>query len=327
MKRRGTGKIIAALAGTAVLIAAVSLLSCGGSSAPGVETRTPEAASLDSPARITAAGAGTIAVTDFSRGRVVFVNTSTLEEVRHFTVPGNPLSVAVVANTTFVGIPERTENGVLKGGNVNAFDMKGKYLYTLGSSANGYGAVKNPTDMAVDESADRIFVLDSASYSVKAYMLNGTFVDEFVIPNPASWLHPMLSSLTLDTAGQFIYVGDGLIDFGSFSGAKTGVWKLDYLGNVDSQLMVSSLAAEYQFSRPMGLAFDIPGNLMVTDIIQNRVVVVNSSTWEGVRTFAPDTVAQGTNFVPAGIHVDAAGDVYVSEPRYGRLETFRGEGL
>jgi DNA-binding beta-propeller fold protein YncE len=327
MKRRGYKKLTAWLGLAALLAAMFVVLSCGGDDnvLPPVNPPVdppPDAppaakpASLSSPARIADAGGGTLAVTDFSEGRVFFLNSETLEEAGRINGPGNPLGIAVVANTVFVG------NAAKGAGNVNAFTRNGKYLYTLGSDV-GYGLVKMPSDIGVDEAADRVFVFDAHEKNIKVYMLNGASVMEF--PAPGVLHYP--SAIAVDAVNDRVYIAD-YWEFTLFGTAEARIHVYDYFGALQDTISSASITgAEYQFSRPQGLALDLSGNLLVTEIILHKIIVLNTATKQGMRTLAPVSNTPGTYFAPGDVLVDGDGDVFVTESRNRRITVFRGEGL
>lgn len=322
----------------AALAAMQLVVSCSDGGGNGVTTEPIEiyrSGFSETPIRITNAGDSTLAYTDYEQGAVVFINTVTLEEVSRFSVPGTPLGIAVVSNTVFVGIPERTEDGVKKGGNVNAFDMDGKYLYTLGS-ASGYGLTKIPTDIEVDETAGTagvVFVLDASTKKVKPYDLSNpsleptsfSFWNLIPIAFGDAFFNP--TGLALDTVNQLVYISD----YGGTGGGAHGmgdqppqIQSAPYQAFGWTPLVVNSVVPGYEFSTPQGLALDSSGNVYVPDVLGGRVLIFNSDG-EGIGSIGSPGTDPGEFLSPLDIVLDeATGDIFVTNSRNRRVEVFRG---
>jgi len=337
LKRWGRVRSKAGLVLALFLLAVLAVVSCGGGDGsvffpPDAEPPVANKPVVPkAPIRITNAGAGTLAYTDYERGAVVFINTATLEEVGRFSVPGTPLGIAVVANTVFVGIPQRLENGRLKGGNVDAYNREGKYLYTLGSNS-GYGLTKKPVDIEINETlggTGRIFVLDASIKKVKDYSLANP-KDETSYTFPSFGAFANATSIALDTVNNYVLVSD----YGGFGKLDTAHgWDNnpaeiqvydDWVYTPLDPKFINSTQPGYEFSTPQGGAVDSSGNFYVADILGGRVLIFNSAG-QGIGTLGSPGTGPGELLSPLDVVLDeATGDVFVTNNRNGRIEVFRG---
>ena len=323
----------AVLSALAALVAVFMVVACTGDTEyvlvgvpVGTGPETPDApevrkpASFSSPVRIGNAGQDLVLVTDYSDGAVTLVNTVDMTVQSKIFVPGTPLAVGMGWDLVYVGIPERVENGVTKGGNVNAFDLKGNYLFTLGSAA-GYGLVKRPVDLAVDVRAGKVYVLDANSKSVKVYTLDGTSVTEFAgggIINP--------TGIAVSVDGQRVYVSDygpwvdgGMMGYGGYQA------RIQVYNNLGGPLSsISGAQPGYEFSSPQGMALDSAGNLYLVDSMTGRLLIFDPAG-AGIASLSGHGTGEGELFLPLDVAIDEyEGDVFVTNNRMSRIEVFRG---
>ncbi len=298
----------------AMMTLVISMFSCGNSSS-GKKKVAAESALSGQPIRIAPVSDGIYAVSDYKAGSITFINSSTLTPTHTIYVPGKSLGVAVGLNTVYVGNEA--------GGNVNAFSMKSKYLYTLGST---FGDIVTPSDMEIDLAAGLIFVVDGYEAKVKVYELDGTYVRQFpgFVMGDADLASP--TGIALDKVNELVYVSDfgGVkkVGMGMGGAAAARVQIYNYTGS--HQRTIDNTQTGYEFSAPQGIYLTSSGDLYMTEVIRGQVLIFNSSDM-GVATLGLHGTGAGELFIPMDVVVDeATGDVLVTDYRNGKVEAFRG---
>ena len=119
------------------------------------------------------------------------------------------------------------------------------------------------------------------------------------------------SGIAIDGTGGTVYVAD------PFTGASGRIVVYDRDGR---QLRTLERATGVDVERPVGLAVDSIGNLLVFEGDLNRVRVM-TPTGTPVRTIAPTGTAAFDDLAQ-GIAVDAADNLYVADTRASRIEVF-----
>lgn len=281
---------------------------------------------MRSPVRIDRAPDGRIIVSDFSTRAVYYLDPETLQRVGAFRVPEKPGGIAISADTVYVA------NGYT--GNVQAFSYStGALLYNLGEGVQNL--VPRPADMALDDSAgeEKLFVVSQGMKRVEVFALDGAYIGEFPAagaPSAELLLNP--TGIALDKSNKKVYVSD----FGSatsFSGAVARVQVYSYtgvyLGTISGKS--TSLATEYRFSCPQGMALMSNGNLIIVDSLLGNALVLDISTLSmptGVKSVG--TIGMGADELMLPLDVlldDASGDLHITNNQQGRVSLLAGGAL
>jgi len=262
--------------------------------------------SLSSPIRAAGFSDGHILTTDYREGAVYFINASTLAVDTGFRVLGRPTGVFYAGGKIYVSHESD--------GSVGVYSTQGRLLRRLGS---GMGAVGLPNDLAVDEAAGLVFVVDTGNASVKRFTVTGAYTGE--IPPPGAAVAEDLyrpTGIALDKSAQRVYVSDYGPYLGLFTGYQPQIQVYDYAGNYVKTILPSP---GYELSSPQGMAIDNTDNLYVADSFLHKVVVYDSSG-TGI-----GNIGAGILNAPLDVTLDeASGDVFVTDNRTGSIKVFRG---
>jgi DNA-binding beta-propeller fold protein YncE len=270
---------------------------------------------LDSPARLAVTADGALLVSDTRLGMIVGVDPVTLQAGMGFKVEGGPLAVGATRKAIFVGnLSRRT---------VEIYDArKGRLKGNFGP-----GAVGKPTDLAVDESARLVFVLDAEAMDVKVFDLRGRH--QVTISGPgqaeAQLMHPM--GIAVDPLrGEVLVSMYG--DYGAF-GNVASVKIFDYDGNYIATISGAGkcgmLGCSGGFSTPQGLAVDGQGRIYLTDVLQAQVQVYDRSTLELVATLGGRDVYPRLR-KPLDAAMGREGELFVTSNKTRAVEVFYNAG-
>jgi len=261
---------------------------------------------LGSPIRAAGFSDGHILTTDYRQGAVYFINSSTLEVDTGFRVLDRPTGLFYAGGKIYVSHESD--------GSVGVYSTQGRMLKRFGS---GSGAVGLPNDLAVDEAAGLVFVVDTRNASVKRFTITGAYTGE-ISPSTANTAEDLFrpAGIALDTSAQRVYVSDYGPYTGLFTGYQPQIQVYDYAGNYVKSILPS---AGYELSSPQGLAIDSTGDLYVADSFLRKVVVYGpSGTGIG-------NIGAGILNAPLDVLLDeTSGDVFVTNNRTGSIEVFRG---
>jgi len=270
-------------------------------------TTTTPPPELVQPARIAASPDGDIFVSDYKQN-LIFTLGSDLSVRKYFEVDGKPLGVAWGQGKIFVG-NETTQS-------VEVYNRNGKLLYDLGM------AVTSPTDIAVDNDRNMVFVSDTQEQVVKVFDTSGTFLSQIPAAGQKVLRNP--TGIAVDPARSEVIVSD----FGDPLKREPASVKIyDYDGTFRVVMYGSTVQSEYRFSRPQGLALTANGNFMVVDSMLGEVLVFDRNTLQGIRSLGSFGSAEGQLRLPLDVMIlPESTDVYVTDNRNGRIDVFRGGG-
>lgn len=258
-----------------------------------------------SPARMAMNG-GSLFVSDCRTKNIYIMLRDDLSVGGFFRVEGTPLAVGIARNRVYVG-NEAT-------GSVEVYSLPGIRLSYLGGAG---GLIKRPSDLAVDQQADRIFVVDGFDKNVKVYDLNGAAITTI---GTGTLLNPTV--VALDTARGEVFVAD----YGNVNqafGNPAGVRVFDYAGASLRTITGSSGG----FSRPQGLAID-DGHLFLADAFLGQILVFDAATGTKVKTLGSFGAGPGQLQLPLDVVVDpVTKNVYVTNNRLARVEVFEKGGM
>lgn len=294
------------MVGIGILFSALLPPGCGQWTGWPSAQRGGKQAALTSPVRI-AAGGGALLVTDNRAQAVFFYSETGMQKIYSFPVNGVPLAVGSAGALLYIGNETN--------GSVEVYDLFGKWQFDLGGAK---GLIPRPQDLAIDEGANRVFVVDGSDASVKVYDLGGAA--QGAIIDPARIINP--TAIALDTANRLIF----LSDYGNVNAAfgnPARVHTYSYTGTYIRSITGSS----GEFSRPQGLAYD-QGRLFLADAVLGQIVVFDSVTGAKLKTLGSFGTGPGELQLPLDVVVDpVTKDVYVTNNRAARIELFAGGGV
>lgn len=285
--------------GVAILVLASLSVGCNSSK------NSLAGQALTSPVRL-ATGGHVISVTDYQTRSVFLFNKTGMRIMYAFPVAGAPLAVGKAGNLLYVGNETN--------GSIEVYDLSGAWQFDLGGAK---GLVQQPRDLAIDESANRVFVVAGADRSVKIYALDGTAQSSI---SDANIMNP--TAVALDTANQLVFISD-YGDVNALFGNPARIHTYDYSGTYVRGITGS----DGGFSRPQGLAYD-NGHLFLVDAVLGQVLVFDSATGAKLKTLGSFGTDTGQLQLPLDVAVDpATKDVYVTNNRAARVEVFAEGGV
>lgn len=263
-----------------------------------------ESGDFRSPIRLTFGGGSNLLVSDYLGNSIVIVNSDTLRPKSTITVAGRPLGIAWAGGKFIVG-NETTAT-------VEVYGRSGRLLYNLGEA----GQVRQPSDMDVDPTMDRVFVIDAYDRDVKIFDLAGPFIGTMgdgILSNP--------TGLAVDAGQGRVYVSDYGDLYASYP-AKIVVF--DYSGN--SILEISGGTGG--FSRPQGIGLDDSGHLYLVDAFIGKVLIFDAATGDKLGTLGEFGSGPGQLQLPLdAVYDGAASALFVTNNRPGRIEVFQTGGV
>ncbi|MEE9230838.1 MAG: hypothetical protein V3U86_09050 [Acidobacteriota bacterium] len=284
-------------AAISVLASAVSICAC---------------VPLRSPVRLTLMPKGKLAVSEPDWNRVVIVDSAKLKVVDEIDIR-RPLGVAWGWNRLLVGngstqsiqIYQRHRGGRWSRGN----ELGGKKL-----------PVPEPSDIAVDETRNLVFVLSAGRKSVMVFSIDGSFL-RAIGQGPIEaerLLNP--TGVEVDVTRQEVLVSD-YGDPRSRLAARVRIY--DYAGNHLAEIRGDSRQDGFEFSRPQGLVSDHAGHIFIVDALLGKVLVFDRATLKGVKTLGSYGSEPGQLMLPLDVAIDTRSmDVLVTNNRPARIEMF-----
>jgi DNA-binding beta-propeller fold protein YncE len=269
--------------------------------------------SLSAPVRIATASTGQLVVTEYDSGQVVFLNPDTLTVESTINTSTKLTAVGASSDKVLVG------SDLV--GAVGAYSYDGELLFTFGS---GVGEFVNPNDLTIDESDNRVYVVDTGDKVVKVYGLSdGAFLFSFGsgqmnFPTAIAF-DPSTNTLLISDFGVGQAGGSSLTGPGSY---YAGIWRYDLVGNY-----IETITGSY--SRPQGLAVDTDGTIFLVDSLLGQVLVyrknvVTSSYDEVYRYGAGDGLILK---LPLDIVIDPLNkDLYVTNSLLNKVEQLQEGG-
>lgn len=199
------------------------------------------------------------------------------------------------------------------------FDGSGKVIHAWGSQGSGNGQFKLfPSGVAVD-SAGGVYVTDPGNCRVQKFDSSGKFILAWGSSGSGNGQFLVPQSIAADSSGN-LYVADP---------GNGRIQKFDASGKF--------LLAWSSPGQPLGLAIDAAGSVYVTEPKGSRVQKFDGTgraklAWgspgSGNGQFAIEPPGGGFAYTssPAGVAVDSAGGVYVTDPGNYRVQKFDGSG-
>lgn len=267
---------------------------------------------LELPTRIERLPAGGLLISDYVSGRVQLVSEPKTAGQRSlhprpvphawkdsdFDVHGRPLGVAWGFGCVFVG-NETT-------GRVEVYSPKGEFLNALGEQ----GSIRLPNDIAIDEAAGQVLVLDAYEKVVKVFARDGTFL--YPLTRPGVLNNP--TAMTFDPSTATLLVSDyGALSNSMFRRPSPRILLFGQNGNVLRTITGS-------FARPQGLCLDGAGRLFVADSLEGTVQVINLATGALISTLGASGPAVDRLSLPLDVlYSRESGVLYVADSRNRRV--------
>jgi DNA-binding beta-propeller fold protein YncE len=274
--------------------------------APG---KKPGSQQLHSPMRLTMTPEGDLLVSDYQLGMIVTVDHKSLKATRWFPVPGKPLGVAYARGHIYVGNASKEC--------VEVYARGGRKLYQLN------GVIKQPTDIAIDQKQDLVFVVDGSQKDVKVFNLKGKFIRSFPGANSNNLVNP--TGITVDTANNEVFVSD-YGDRTKYVYPRIQIF--DYEGSLQDTIKGKKGMFGVRFSRPQGLAVDEAGHVFMLDCYSGEIMVFDRYNGSLLKTMAGYGTDPGQLRLPLDIVINPSSkDIYVTNNRAAAIEKFKNGGV
>jgi DNA-binding beta-propeller fold protein YncE len=271
--------------------------------------KKPGVHQLHSPIRLTMTPEGNPLVSDYQLGMIVTVDRKSLKATGWFPVQGKPLGVAYARGHIYVGNTSKKC--------VEVYARGGKKLYQLN------GVIKQPTDIAIDEKQELVFVVDAEQKNVKVFNLKGKFIRSFPGLDPDNLVNP--TGIALDPASEEVLVSD-YGDRTKYLYPRIQIF--DYDGNLLYTIPGKKGMFGVRFSRPQGLAADDSGHVFMVDCYSGEIMVFDRYTGQTIKTMAGYGTGPGQLRLPLDIVINPLSkDIYVTNNRSAAIEIFEKGGV
>ena len=286
---------------------------------------------LVSPMRITRAGSGLLAVTDYHQQMVFFISPRNSKIQRGFRVQGRPMGVAKAGGRFYVGNETKAR--------VEVYNRRGRLVGRIGGPAAQVRffnrefalpgspfaeGIQKPTDIAVDPLHSRVFVVDGAQKNVKVFTRRGDPL--FTIPSSSPDIDILANptAVAVDPTESEIYVSD-------YGDEKIGIYARIQIFNYQGEQIgtISGRQGMFgqRFSRPQGLFADGAGHIFLVDCFAAEVLMFDRHTGILLKTLGGHGTAEGKMRLPLDVAVHPrTKDVFVTNNRLSRIERFAGGG-
>ena len=259
----------------------------------------PYSVVTDSHGRIivTDPGAGGIHIFDFILHKYKF-----LSRIKDKDGLDSPQCVAVDADDNIYVTDSYT-------GKIFVFDSNGKFQRVL-ASLKGEGYFKRATGIAVDSTAQRIYVTDTLRHQVWVLDLQGNVVEKFGMRGADNGQFNYPTELRL--VGQDLYVVDAM---------NFRIQVLDRTGKFQYAIGDVGEAVGSMF-RPKGMGVDSEGHLYIVEGLSGMVQVFNKQG-QLLYYFGKKGSGFGDFQLPAGLFIDASDRVFVVDSYNRRVQVFQ----
>ena len=203
---------------------------------------------------------------------------------------------------------------VVSGGNheVGVFDDSGKRLSALGGQGSEPGQLFEPVGIGIGPKGE-VYVADKGNGRLQMFSNGGQFRREFALEEDGEPVVPVDVAVSADGKELFVTTNNShrVLVF-----ASNGKFLRGWGGEGED---------DGQFRYPATLAVDAWGNVLVVDVLNQRVQKFDPQG-NFMQSFGGIGGKPGTLFRPKGIAVDAAGRSYVSDSFLGAVQVFDADG-
>jgi len=295
-----------------VIILIITVFSCQSAvfAGSGAKGKKPGIHQLYNPIRLALTPEGNLLVSDYQLGMIVTVNSKDLKTTRWFPVEGKPLGVAYAKGHIFVGNTSKKC--------VEVYSRGGKKLFNLGSPTE---VIEHPTDIAVDERENYVFVVDGVGKSVKMFhLLKGDFIRTIPASNPNNSNLSNPTGIAVDPDGNEVYVSD----YGDPKYyVKPRIQIFDYNGNLLDTIKGKKGMFGTRFSTPQGLAVDESGHVFMVDCYSGEIMAFDRYSGTLLKTLGGYGTDPGKLRLPLDIVINPKSqDIYVTNNRAATIEIF-----
>jgi DNA-binding beta-propeller fold protein YncE len=212
-------------------------------------------------------------------------------------------------------------DGSAENDQIRKFASSGEFLVRWGSEGSGDPRLFNPWGLAVD-SADFVYVADTANHYVKKFSSSGVFSTKIGAPGSGDGEFTGPWGVAVDSSGN-VYATD--FNFGEtvnrvqkFKPSIGPPYVFDGKWGVTG-------SEPGKFRQPYDIAADTAGNVYVCDNRNNRIQKFDSEgfflgEWGGTGS------GDGQFVFPEGIATDPDGNVYVADTGNNRIQKFTSTG-
>lgn len=203
---------------------------------------------------------------------------------------------------------------VVSGGNheVAVFDESGERIGTVGEQGSEPGQFFEPVGIGIGPQGE-LYVADKGNQRLQVFSDNGQLRREIPLEEEGEAVDPVDIAVSADGKELFVTANNShrVLVF-SNKGKLLRGWGEE--GEDDGQ-----------FRYPATLAIDASGNVLVVDVLNQRVQKFDSNG-NFLLSFGGLGGKPGTLFRPKGVAVDAAGRSYVSDSFLGAIQVFDVDG-
>ncbi|MGV3539728.1 MAG: SMP-30/gluconolactonase/LRE family protein, partial [Rufibacter sp.] len=203
---------------------------------------------------------------------------------------------------------------VLSDSRVQRMTTTGIYSTRLGDDGTSAGNFNNPGHMTTDAEGN-LYVSDRSNHRVQKFNEAGVFLTQFgtLGSGDGQFMNP--AGIIVDTDGN-VYVSDeGNNRIQKFSPTTNGTY-------VFSGKFGSTGSGNGQLFYPAGLAFDLNGNILVADWMNDRLQKF-SPTGQFISVIGGEGGMNGFFDSPMGLATDAAGNLFVVDRGNNRVQKFK----
>ena len=264
---------------------------------------------LDSPARLAVSATGLL-VTDPRHDAIVRFDTAGAY-VGTWSEPAGPLGVAVHPDGRIL-VSRRDD------ARVGVYDGAFTFLRYLGAG-NPMVTFVRPTDLAVDATTGRIYVVDSGGDRVYAFAPDESLALILGVRGGLNSQFKYPAAIAVDSAHGRILVADQ-DNFRVQVFSTSGLFQFKFGYRIK---FLPGGTSEGWFARTAGLAVDLQGNIYVTDGLMSTLRVFNASGLELSKLLDYGAgPGPGHLRTPADVAVDASGRVVLANSNTGSVDIY-----
>ncbi len=217
-----------------------------------------------------------------------------------------------------VAVGKNGEIYVMDGVNnkVKVFDIRGKYLFSIGKTGRNNGEFNFPLGLGLDETG-KIYVADSGNHRVQIFSPEGAYISQFKTGNTHSGKKPSdPTDVAVNSKLKRCYV----VDNDNHCILVYDIEKKSLLKTVGTMGMEKK---EFRF--PFFLDIDSHGNVYIVEVINTRVKVLDPDG-NYLTNIGGWGVEKGEFYRPKGVAVYSDNRVFVSDSYLGVIQVFDTDG-